>query len=228
MKQHSTPGHAEARHREAWKLLPWYVNGTLEAFELRRVETHVGRCVLCQAELARCRELATAVQAAGAAAWEPSPAHVARLLTRIETLPVPAQTPRLFRHWWERVRTVFASTPLPVRWVCAVQGALMLLLIGRLVWVSPETPKLYPTLSSSSPRANSAKSSPEIRIVFAEDLTERELRAMLSSIGGTITHGPSAVGSYTIAVPPAAPLEEVLEALRQHRKVRLAEPVTVR
>ena len=38
----------------------------------------------------------------------------------------------------------------------------------------------------------------QIRIAFAEDMTERELRALLTSVGGTLVSGPSALGIYTV------------------------------
>ena len=66
----------------------------------------------------------------------------------------------------------------------------------------------------------------QIRVVFADDITEKELRTLLASVGGTIIHGPSALGVYTVTIPLAgrAQLGPVLEALRAHPQVRLAEP----
>ena len=38
-------------HREAWELLPWYVNGALEAPEVSQVEVHLASCARCSSEL---------------------------------------------------------------------------------------------------------------------------------------------------------------------------------
>jgi hypothetical protein len=56
-------------------------------------------------------------------------------------------------------------------------------------------------------------------------MTERELRTLLTSVGGTLVGGPSALGIYTVRVEPSSgTLGPALEKLRAHGKVRLAEP----
>jgi hypothetical protein len=56
-------------------------------------------------------------------------------------------------------------------------------------------------------------------------MTERELRALLTSVGGTLVNGPSALGIYTVRIEPSSDAPGVaLEELRAHGKVRLAEP----
>jgi hypothetical protein len=66
--------------------------------------------------------------------------------------------------------------------------------------------------------------------VFAEDTRESELRALLTSVNGTIVDGPSSIGVYTIAVPlsPATPeaVTNLLRVLRAQPQVRLAEPAS--
>jgi anti-sigma factor RsiW len=39
-------------HEQAQQLLPWYVNGTLEADEAALVEAHLAECAECRADLA--------------------------------------------------------------------------------------------------------------------------------------------------------------------------------
>jgi anti-sigma factor RsiW len=220
----------DALHQEVWELLPWYVNGTLAGQELQRVETHLTLCLACQAELTRCRGLATAVQMADEVAWEPSDEHMARIFARIDAAEAP---PTPVRRWWQVLqeglrqgRAMLLSTPSPMRWAFAAQGALVVLLAGMLVWRTPSPPKLYPTLSSATPEA--ARVGQQIRLVFADDMTERELRTLLRSVGGTIANGPSPVGAYTVEIVPSAPVDSVLAMLRAHQKVRLAEPIVTR
>jgi hypothetical protein len=95
-----------------------------------------------------------------------------------------------------------------------------------LVWRAPSPPKLYPTLSSVPQEAPSTGQ--QIRLVFADDITERELRALLASVGGTITAGPSLMGVYTVELASSRPLDAVLDVVRVHQKVRLAEPIVTR
>ncbi len=42
---------AQDEHREIDLLLPWYVNGSLDAPERERVRHHVQECHLCQQEI---------------------------------------------------------------------------------------------------------------------------------------------------------------------------------
>lgn len=61
-------------------------------------------------------------------------------------------------------------------------------------------------------------------VVFSADISEREWRELLSSVGGPFVQGPSALGVYAVVVAPAlAP--DALARLSSHPKVRLAEPM---
>jgi hypothetical protein len=103
------------------------------------------------------------------------------------------------------------------------------LLVSVLVWqaVLPSG-GLYRTLSSDPVSQNQV----QIRVVFREEITEKEMRALLTSVKGTIVHGPSPLGVYTVEVSLAesAPerVSQVLDTVRAHHQVRLAEPASVR
>jgi anti-sigma-K factor RskA len=217
-------------HSEVWALLPWYVNGTLTDQEIAAVEAHLATCADCQCELARCREITAAVRAEQPR-WAPSPKHFDRLLTQIEVLEArQVQHPRgrrQWRFWVYSLRGWLQGTPRTVQWALAVQAALIVVLTGALFWpMESSPPLLYQTLTRpSEPRPADQM---RLRVVFAEDITEKEIRALLNRIGATIVQGPSAVGIYTIELAPGiAPtgLGSALEALRADRNVRLAEPV---
>jgi hypothetical protein len=234
-----TPHEVNARnnrsHREVWELLPWYANDTLEGRERQAVETHLLTCASCQAELKRCRDIGTAVHAAGQTAWSPSPDHFSRLLARIDAAEARGDQDG---GWWDRLRAQFArpllalqSMPRLVRWALAAQGAMILLLAGVLVWQEPfSSGPLYRTLSDGSDQVPQGQV--HIQVVFAEDITEKELRALLTSLEGTIVKGPSALGVYTVEIPVSegSPdlIDSIVEAVRAHQKVRLAEPIASR
>ena len=138
------------------------------------------------------------------------------------------------RGWWTTVRAQYAhygemlrSLPPLIRWTLVTQSALTLMLVGLLVWQTPWAPeRFYHTLVSSS--ARTAPQRIQIQVVFADEITEKELRTLLTSVGGTIVQGPSALGVYTVAIPltgrAPAQLGPVLEVLRAHPHVRFAEP----
>ena len=234
-----TPHEANARnhrfHQEVWELLPWYANGTLEGRECEEVEMHLLTCTSCQAELRHCRDIGTAIHAAGETAWSPTPGHFPRLLARIDAAEARGSQDG---GWWERLRAqcarhllVLQSTPRMVRWTLAAQGAMILLLAGVLVWQGPFSPgPLYRTLSDGGDHVPQGQA--HIQVVFADDITEKELRALLTSVGGTIVKGPSSEGVYTVELPLSGNspdlVDPILEAMRAHRKVRLAEPTPAR
>jgi Putative zinc-finger len=221
-------------HQQVWELLPWYGNGTLTGQELHDVEAHLTACHACQTELTRCHDLAAAVRASEDVAWSPSPAHVARVLARIEAVEA-RRTWR--RDWWQGVcawglaaRGVLQTTPFSVRWTLAAQGVLVVLLASALVWqMSSVSSGQYRTLSAGNDHV--PQNQGQIRVVFAEDMTEHELRALLTSMGGTIVQGPSPLGVYTVGIlQPGnrADLVRLVQMMQAHPKVRLAEPITVR
>jgi hypothetical protein len=228
MTRHEALAPDSTCHPEVWALLPWAVNGTLEGHERRAIEERLATCSSCRAELARCHVVAASVLAAPAQAWSPSPADVSRILARASAAddPEPPNTA-----WWGRRRdqirrALAALTPAPrvLRWACAVQGALVLLLASLVVWQAAAPAPVYRTLAQSGDHASEAHL--QIQVAFTEDMTERELRALLTSVGGTLVGGPSALGIYTVRIEPSSAGPGVaLEKLRAHGKVRLAEPV---
>jgi hypothetical protein len=94
------------------------------------------------------------------------------------------------------------------------------------VWQAQSTPRFYKTLSSPAALSRHVE---HIRLVFTEEIREKEMRELLTSVRATIIKGPSQVGAYTVEVPLAenapATLQTILGTLRAHHHVRLAEPV---
>jgi hypothetical protein len=204
------------------------VNGTLEGHERRAIEERLATCPSCRAELARCHVVAAAVLAEPVRTWSPSPADVTRVLARASADDEP-EAP--ISAWWGRRRDqirralgALAPTPPVLRWAFAVQGALVVLLAFLVVWQAATPAPVYRTLARSGDRAGEAR--PQIQVAFTEDMTERELRALLTSVGATFVNGPSALGIYIVRIEPSsAGPGAALETLRAHRKVRLAEPL---
>lgn len=232
MTRHNADAHRNAAHQKVTELLPWYINGTLDSVERQEVEAHLAVCEACRDEWAHCRDLATAVRSTEDIAWAPSREHLSRLMARSDAAEKP---PSVTHRWWKRLRTAHRSyrtmlqqLPSFVRWGLAAQGALILLLMSIVAWQELFSPAvLYRTLSDVRQPAPPMQG--QIRVVFADDMTEAEMRALLTSLDGTIINGPSALGVYTVAMSDAASspdrLNLVLATLRRHPKVRLAEPV---
>ena len=214
-------------HRKVWEVLPWYVNGTLEGHEREFVARHILRCQSCADEIARCQSMATAVRSAKEVAWTPSPEHLARLMERVDrasTSAAPEHWRIRVREWAEKIRLYFQETPSLFRWALAAQTTAIVLLTAAIMWQASVAP--YQTLSDAG--SGPAPDRVHLQVVFADDITEREIRTLLNSIGATIVAGPTPMAVYTVALAGddregPARTRETLTALRAHPKVRLAE-----
>jgi hypothetical protein len=93
-----------------------------------------------------------------------------------------------------------------------------------------DPPPGFRTLSDPPPPpAASAGASRQVRVVFAATATEADMRRLLLEVHGELVGGPSSLGAYVVALPAsgagAEPWPLVLEHLRTHPLVRIAEPV---
>ncbi len=226
-----TGGPVRLGHQEAWELVPWYVNGTLEGLELERFAAHLERCPLCQAEVDANRELAVAVREVAELPLSPV-AGFERLMARIDAAgtesaePAPPRSPAAARGWWR-------ATPRAARWALALQAAALLALVIGLALARPPAPGPaarpggpFVTLSTPAHPVALAPERAELRLVVAPTTPEARLRQLLAAVGGEIVAGPSPAGAYTVAVA-AEDRDVALFRLRAAPEVALAEPVVV-
>jgi len=223
---------ASNRHRDAWELLPWYVNRTLEGRDLDLVTTHLAECAVCRDEIARYHSLATAMQTAPETAQNRLAQGLERVLASIDAIEAAGTPEGGWRRWLSvpsaALRELFQHTPRPLRWAFAAQSALLVLLLGLATWQAAFAPRApYRTLADSGVIRHGQALIAEslIHVVFAEDITEREMRALLGRVEGSIVEGPSAMGVYTVEIPARAPdrVAATVEVLRGDSKVRFAE-----
>ncbi len=205
----------ERLHQRIWELLPWYANGTLGETESRTVEEHAAQCERCREEVQACRQLGEAVRLTAAEAPTPHPARLSRLMSRLDE--ADGSSPRA------RLAGLLTATPKPVRWVLAGQLAALLLLATAWMWTPPPPqPAEFKTLSD----AVAPVTGQQVRVVFAEGATERQIREVLLPIGGQLAGGPSALGVYTVELSEGRdPLPVVLQHLRSRPEGSFAEPI---
>ena len=226
---HATGVDRERTHLRTQELLPWYVNRTLQDAEMQEVETHLAACTACRNDVARCKALAASLGAREpAAVWSPPQGHLERTLARIRdagTRAPRAEATEARWPWrgWQRCGEWIRGTPTPVRWVLAGQFAALAVLSVALVGPQLAPAPRYQTLSR--PEGGAASAAFEIRVVFDASITEQEVRTLLRSEDAGLAGGPSSVGAYTIAVQEERARARLLERLRSHPKVRLAEPL---
>ena len=225
MTAKSTTNSGSAPHQDVLELLPWYVNGTLGKTEVARVEAHVRECPECARELEQCRTLAREVNKASADIWQPSATHLTDLMRQVESTNATVKSPRGPGVWLKNALAWLDLTPGPARWALGLQSALVLTLAIVLL-VQPAERPVYQTMSSEAPQPSSDL--PMFKMVFADDITEKELRGLLQSVDGEIVAGPSAIGVYTVRIRKSdtpEQLQQVLMTLRAHAKVKLAEEI---
>ncbi|HEX6200130.1 MAG TPA: zf-HC2 domain-containing protein [Thermoanaerobaculia bacterium] len=238
----------EGACRPTVELLPWYVNGTLEAEESHRVERHLAGCTPCRGELALCREMATAIPAGESLAPASHPARLARLMDRLGEPPAARERPSRagdiagrLRRWRESV----AETAPPVRWLMAGQLAAIAVLGVALVTAflvlgggegsgtDPVGPgRTFRTLTDTpaagapAPAESTATApvpaagSTRIRVVFDPSLTEADIRALLLELRAQVVGGPSPLGAYTLEVPAGGADADPPEVVLDHLRAQ--------
>jgi anti-sigma factor RsiW len=173
----SKPPHPDA-------LLPWFVNGTLEASERAAVEQHLLGCSRCRDEVAFLGALRQGVKAL-AVAEGPGDLGRKRLLRDVRA------ERRAGRRWWRPALAAAAA-------VIVVQGVVLAGLLLR-------EPGIVPL---GGPRAEGAT----VQIQFAPTATEAQIRALLQEAGATLIDGPGASGVYRVRVEKAEPALAKLRA----------------
>ncbi|MDD5034488.1 MAG: zf-HC2 domain-containing protein [Methylococcaceae bacterium] len=214
-------------HAELLGLIPWYVKGSLTPTENEAVRRHLADCEICRREVSNCEALVEHFPPP-TENWKPSPAHFAGILAEVdkrEAASVKPQASPPLAASLRRVAAWLSQTPVPVRWTLAVEtlGLVALaLFIALPLPVDPQADRLFETLSEAeTPASANGKA---IHLMFAEDMTTRELFGLLKQAKAQIRQGPSRVGSYTVEVS-AEDMAQSLAILRAHPKVRLAQPV---
>lgn len=208
-------------HRRAWELLPWYVNGSLDGDELERFEEHLGGCDACRREIAVEERWAREIRSSEELVYSPDRA-LAELRARLaaaERSDAPAshgRDSRLARLW----RRASGETSGALRFAVLAQAAAILALVAVLS-LEP-APSEFRTVSD--PVAEFRTDGAMVRVVFAEGVTEPELRELLLAADARFVDGPSPRGVYTLEVPRER-VESAVEALRRDAQVRLAEPL---
>ncbi len=112
----------------------------------------------------------------------------------------------------KRGASLLGGTPRPVRWALAGQLAALILLATALAFgPARRQPALYHTLSEPSapaaslPATSATAAAPQIRVVFVEAATAKQMREVLLSTRGHLVDGPSPLGAYTLELPAPTP-----------------------
>jgi len=171
-------------HQAVQSLLPWYVNGTLDAEEAARVDGHLAQCARCQADLAWQQELRAAAPDSDPASTAEVDRHWAALSQRLSTAattspPRPNAVAAWFRARW-----------LPL--AAGLQGVVVLALVLAW-WNVPQREEAFHALGAA-PTATAAN----VLVVFRPTATEADIRRVLKANRAQLVGGPTVTNAYLL------------------------------
>lgn len=169
------------------ELLPFYVNGTLGADDRAWVERQLADSADARAELEWMRSLQSRIQHS----LPPVPATIGldKAMQRIRG-PQPGLAERVrafFDLLGARPATAFAGLA-----IIAVQAGVIL----SLMQPHPED-----SAELRATRATAVTEGPMLKINFAPEAKEAEIRHLLMSVQGRLAGGPGQLGDYYVVVP---------------------------
>lgn len=203
-------------HEQAVELLPWLVNGTLDAQEREVVLEHAHACVICRRELSNLHQLQESFSDASNTVLIPEP-DMRKINARIDA---HVDRQNWLRTQWSRLREFFDS---PWRIGFVAQSAILVLLATVLLWPGNETVE-FTTLT----QADSLPDGRYVRVVFTPDLQQSEITNILDMFDLTIVEGPSNRGVYTLGVSDAAEANDgLVQSLQGDPNILFAQPVII-
>lgn len=223
-----------------WEILPWYVNGTLDASETRRVEAYIETCPLCAAEVREQRRLAEELAQIGPAEalqarnWAELRARIAAEVPEeaaVAAVPPagPGAGPGGQRGPIQALKAAIdaALQRFSQRMMVATMGAgvaVAALLLALTGVFAPQTDPAEAPFLTLSPE-DAAYATPVLRVRMGEGMSQERASEIATRYGLTIEDGPSATGIYTLrATEPDADLDALATALEDEAGVLFATP----
>ncbi|HEY1604505.1 MAG TPA: zf-HC2 domain-containing protein [Allosphingosinicella sp.] len=204
------------RHQEVQLLLPWYRTGRLDDAERLLVETHLGDCAECRADLAA----EPALEAAFASASPEAEAGWAALEARVRR-SMPAQGRRARRPWAAAGRALMR--PERLKWIAAAQFAALIVLGLAALPSAPTAPAARQGAYRALGDAPAARPG-NVLAMFRPEASVAAMRRSLDASGARFVDGPTPAGAYLLQVP-GDDKGPALAALRRDPIVTMAEPI---
>ncbi len=218
-------------HSQVMKMLPWYVNRSVNQHEKQLIDTHLQSCVSCRIELKHQQRFAEKVKHSSDFELAPKQSF-SSLKSRIHQSAGSKPDKRKLKATYQPVYSgwldSFRNTLLWPQTAFAVLGfCLMLFSIDQIVTNRLSvTTNQFRTLSTST---GSEASNNDLRVVFDTTVESEQIKHLVSSVQGNIIEGPSPNGVFRIRIQETqdekqiSP-EQAINLLRKHKQVVFVEP----
>ncbi|MBV8211155.1 MAG: zf-HC2 domain-containing protein [Burkholderiaceae bacterium] len=215
-------------HQGVQELLPWFLNGSLEADEAAGVEKHLQSCPSCREELQCLRAIRD--EYLETESVPQAEAALARLRPRLDE--TASALPPLRRAGGRSTPSSAAASrsrrglavqlPIPdwVKFALAAQ----FVLIFALGWVVLQPMKMDSPYRALANPGGLDRPVGSAVVVFDPNAPQREVTRILRASGGRVVDGPTVSNGYVLAVP-GPELDTALARLRAEPTVVLAEPL---
>jgi len=208
--------HDPMTHDLAIELLPWLVNGSLEADECEAVRLHVASCIICRREVAELQVLHESIGGAAAEIEVPAP-DMRRINARIDN---QLENTSRASSWLAALRHIPGSP-----WRIAFVAQTVALLVFAVIWLRPEEIQpVYQTLTT----AKTLPAGHYLRIVLDPRVELAGVSELLDANSLTVASGPSQRGVITLRFADDVATEQrndIINKMREDARVLFAEAV---
>jgi len=214
-------------HDEAWALIPWLVNETLDDADTARVAAHVDRCPVCAAEVRAQRRLMQAVRETdvleGAADrnWNALHARLAAeeegSVARTGGAPAsrrgkdPRPAARRRRRW--AVASALAAS---------IAAMIAIAVLGSGGGGPSPSPRDFRTLTTPETPGRADHGQPVVRVLAAKGSSPERIGEIAREAGLRVASGPSERGVYTLVAVGDGPLPDAVAALEARPEIEFA------
>lgn len=169
------------------ELAPWYVNGSLSAADRSWVDNYLAEHPEARAELAWFQSLQTRIKEA--IPEVPATIGLNRAMARVR-----ADQPTLAARFGAFVASLSMKPAMSMALaaVVLVQGGVIVNMMKSAQDEATEMRAL---------RAQAVEEGPLVKVNFAPDAKESDIRMLLVSVQGTLAGGPGQLGDYYVRVP---------------------------
>jgi hypothetical protein len=170
------------------ELAPWYVNGTLNAEDRAWFESYLKEHPEAASELDWYRSLSQRIQ--GNVPAVPATIGLAKAMTLIR-----GDRPTFV----ERIGGFFGGA-LTLRPALAIAGLAVIAMQGGVI-LQMHNASESDAIAMRTLKASVTKDGPMLKINFAPDAKEADIRHLLMSVHGSLAGGPGQLGDYFVVVP---------------------------